>query len=123
MIDLVRFWSMDVLIVLGLVLMSLSVYGMFWMPDPYTRLHAASKGIVVGNLFQLAAVVLIGDAAIAARAILIGVALLITTPIVSHVIAHAAYEQDEPMRTPGAIDESGHHLPLDQRSPTDASQR
>jgi multicomponent Na+:H+ antiporter subunit G len=100
-------WLADALVIAGLVLMSISIYGMIWMPDLYTRLHAASKGIIIGNLLQLVAAMLVGEPATIMRAVLIGLFLLLTTPVSAHIIAQAAFQQREPLRTPGALDESG----------------
>ena len=44
MIDLLS----DGLLLLGLLVMTLGVYGMIKMPDIYTRLHAASKSAFLG---------------------------------------------------------------------------
>jgi multisubunit Na+/H+ antiporter MnhG subunit len=51
------------------------------------------------------------EPAIVGSATLIGVFLLLTTPVTAHVIALAAYRQGERMETPGARDESGRDLP------------
>ncbi len=100
-------WVADALVIAALVLMSISIYGMIWMPDLYTRLHAASKGVIIGNLLQLLAAMLVGDRAIIMRAVLIGLFLLLTTPVSAHIIAQAAFQQGEPLRAPGALDKSG----------------
>ena len=103
-------WLADALVVLGVGIMTLGVYGVVRMPDVYTRLHAASKSVFLG-VFSLAAASLVtGEPAIVARALLIGVVLLLTTPVSAHAIGRGAYLEGERMKTPGAIDESGHHL-------------
>jgi multicomponent Na+:H+ antiporter subunit G len=38
----------DALVILGLWVMTVGVYGMIRMPDTYTRLHAASKAVFLG---------------------------------------------------------------------------
>ena len=96
-----------VLIIFGLSLLSLSVYGMVKMPDVYTRIHAASKAAFLGIMPFLLAAMLTGNPAMITRALLIALFLLLTTPISAHIIGQAAYLTDEPMETPGAIDESG----------------
>ena len=95
-----------ILITFGLLILSLSVYGMIKMPDIYPRIHAASKAAFLGNIPFLIAASLGGDRAMITRAILIGLFLLLTTPISAHIIGQAAYLTGEPMETPGAIDES-----------------
>jgi multicomponent Na+:H+ antiporter subunit G len=106
----------DLLVVLGVLVMTIGVYGVFRMPDIYTQLHAASKAVVLGVIALLVASAATGDAAVIARSALIGIFLLLTTPVAAHVIGRAAYLQDERMATPGARDESGHRLT--ERPPT-----
>ena len=100
----------DALVILGVGVMTIGVYGMIRMPDIYTKLHASSKAVFLGAITLMAASVATSEKEIIMRVVLIGSALLITTPIASHVIAHAAAIEHETMRTPGAIDESGYHL-------------
>ena len=101
----------DALVLLGLVVTTLGVVGMFRMPDVYTELHAASKAVVFGVVAFLVASVAARDAAVTSRALLIAVFLILTTPVGAHVIARAAWQRMEPMLTPDAIDESGRQLP------------
>jgi multicomponent Na+:H+ antiporter subunit G len=102
----------DLLVVLGVAVMTIGVYGVFRMPDVYTQLHAASKAVFLGVISLLVASVVTGEeAAIIARAALIGAFLVVTTPVAAHVIARAAYLRGERMQTPGAVDESGRDLP------------
>lgn len=100
----------DALVILALVVITLGVVGMFRMPDIYTRLHAAAKSVFLGIIALLAASMVVGDDAIAARAVLIAGFLILTTPVGAHVIALAAYQRGEGMATPGAVDESGAEL-------------
>lgn len=111
MIQMVLPWIADGLILLGMLILSIAIYGMVWMPDLYTRLHAASKAAVLGVIPLLIAASTTGDPAMIYRAILIAIFLLFTTPVAAHAIAQAAYVQRERMRTPGARDESGRQLP------------
>lgn len=104
-------WIADALVLLGVVVMTVGVYGVFRMPDVYTELHAASKAVFLGVVVLLVASAATGDGAIVARAVLIGVFLVLTTPVAAHVIALAAYREGERMKTPGALDESGRDLP------------
>lgn len=99
-----------VLIIFGLGVLTLSVYGMLKMPDVYTRIHAASKAAFLGITPFLIAACLTGNTAMITRAILIGLFLLLTTPISGHIIGQAAYLTNEPMETEGAFDESGKDL-------------
>jgi len=98
------------LIVVGLLIISLSVYGMLMMPDIYTSIHAASKAAILGLMPFLLAAMLTGNPAMITRALLIAVFLILTTPISAHIIGQAAYLTHEPMETEGAINESGQEL-------------
>jgi multicomponent Na+:H+ antiporter subunit G len=100
----------DALVVLGLFVMTVGVYGVIRMPDTYTRLHAASKAVFLGVISLLVASLVTGDEEIILRAALIAVFLMLTTPVSAHVIARAAYRRGERMETPGAVDESGQRL-------------
>jgi multicomponent Na+:H+ antiporter subunit G len=88
-------WASDVLAIVGLLLLTIAVYGMVRMPDTYARLHAASKAVFLGLLPLLLAACLTGDRGIITRAILITAFLLLTTPVSSHAIARAAYLEGE----------------------------
>lgn len=101
----------DVLVVLGTIVVTIAVYGLFRMPDVYTKLHATSTAVFLGIIALLVASVVTRDTATIARAGLIAVFLLLTAPVATHVVARAAYRIGERMETPGASDESGRDLP------------
>jgi multicomponent Na+:H+ antiporter subunit G len=96
----------DLLILLGLAILTVGVYGIVRLPDVYTQLHAASKAGFLGIAALLAAAAVQGDAAIIARAGLIVALLAITTPVAAHAIARAAHRRGEIMRSPDAVDEA-----------------
>ena len=97
----------DLLILFGLLAMSVAVIGMIRMPSLSLRLHAASLVGVMGILPVLLATVAAQDAALFARALLIGVFLLLTMPVTIHVLARAAYhEEQEGRASPGTVDEA-----------------
>ncbi len=100
-------WLADALILFGLLIMTVGVYGVVRLPDVYTQLHASSKAAFVGVVALLLATALTGDGAIIARVVLITALLVLTTPVAAHTVAQAAFLRGERMRTPGAIDESG----------------
>ncbi len=77
------------------------------MPDTYTRLHAASKMVVLGAMPLLLASAFTGDKEVVLRVALIAVFLLLTTPVSAHVVGRAAYQRSERMRAPESVDESG----------------
>ena len=101
----------DALVILGVFVMSVGVYGALRMPDVYTKLHAMSKAVFLGVVSLCAAAAVTGDPAIILRALLIAVFLLVTTPVSAFVIGRAAYLRGERMQTPGAVDESAKDLP------------
>jgi multicomponent Na+:H+ antiporter subunit G len=83
-------WIADGLVLLGVAVMTIGVFGMFRMPDVYMKIHAVSEAVAVGVFSILAASLVTGDASIIYRIILIGALLLVTTPVSAHVIARAA---------------------------------
>lgn len=103
-------WLADALVVLGVFVMTVGVYGILWMPDVYNKLHSASKVVVLGVVSLLAASTATGDPAFIYRVVLIGAFLLLTTPVSAHVIGRAAFLRDQRMQVPEAVDESGHDL-------------
>lgn len=96
--------------------MSIGVYGVVRMPSTYTRLHAASKTVILGAMPLLLASALTGDKGTVLRVILIGVFLLLTTPVSAHMIGRAAYLRGERVQGPRAVDESGSDLAGPKRS-------
>ena len=109
----------DLLVVLGLVVMTIGVYGLYRMPDVYTQLHASSKAVFLGVIALLAATVATRDGATIARAALTAVFLTVTTPVAGHIVARAAYRTGQRLETPGAIDESGSGLSRGNRPKAD----
>lgn len=97
----------DALVIAGLAVVTISVYGLARLPDVFVQLHAASKSSFVGIVLLLGAACLTGDGTIIARAGAIAVLLTITTPVSAHVIAQAAFHRGEVLRSPGSVDETG----------------
>lgn len=81
------------LVILGAVVMTIGVIGIFRMPDIFTKLHAASKSVFLGVCSILAATVDTADPGIIARAVLIGLLLILTTPVAAYEIARAAVRE------------------------------
>ena len=100
----------DGLVILGILVMTVGVYGVIRMPDAYTKLHATSKAVFLGVVSLCASSVVTGDTAIIYRAILIAAFLVVTTPISAFVIARAAYLRGESLEATDAVDESGRGL-------------
>lgn len=82
------------LVALGIVTIAVTVYGVVRMRGLYSRLQAASKASMLGAVAILAASIGSGDGAIVARAAVVALFLLLTTPIAAHAIAQAAYRRD-----------------------------
>jgi monovalent cation/proton antiporter MnhG/PhaG subunit len=83
------------LLVLGLTLASIGLYGLLRMPAIFDQLHAA--GLVTGpaTLLILLAAVGTGSAEIITSAALVFLFVLITAPLSGHAIAQAAYQARE----------------------------
>jgi multicomponent Na+:H+ antiporter subunit G len=96
----------DGLVILGVLVMTVGVYGVIRMPDAYTKLHATSKAVFLGVVSLCAASLATGQPEIIYRAILIAAFLVVTTPISAFVIARAAFLRGERMEAPNAVDES-----------------
>ena len=107
----------DVLVVLGLVVMTLGVYGIVRFPDVYTQLHASGKAAFLGVSFLLVAAALAGGPALGSRVVLAVVLLALTTPVAAHAIGQAAHHRREPMRTPARSTRAPPRLPRPPASP------
>jgi multicomponent Na+:H+ antiporter subunit G len=105
----------DALVLFGVLVMTVGVYGVVRMPDTYTRLHAASKTVVLGMMPLLLASALAGDRGVVMRVILIGLFLLVTTPVSAHMVGRAAYLRGESMQAPEAVDEWDRATPEERR--------
>ena len=99
-------YGADVLVVFGVLVMTVGVYGVVRLPDTYLRLHAASKMVLLGVMPLLLASALAGGFDVVARVALIAFFLILTTPVSSHMIGRAAYLRAEQMRAPDPVDES-----------------
>ena len=82
-----------VLLALGSIIMTISLYGVFRMPDVYGQLHAAGMASGLGAITILLASIATRDAATISNAVLVIAFLMLTAPISSHAIAWAAYRR------------------------------
>jgi monovalent cation/proton antiporter MnhG/PhaG subunit len=82
-----------VLIVLGLSLATIGLYGLLRRPDVFHQLHAA--GLVTGPATILVLLAAVGTrrADIITSAVLVLLFVLITAPLSGHAIAQAAYRR------------------------------
>ncbi len=82
-----------VLLLLGLVLLTVSLIGLFRMPDTYSQLHAQGLATGPGVIAVLASSVATENAGIITFAVL-GIAFTaLTSPTAGHAIARAAHER------------------------------
>ena len=98
-------WIADALVALGVLVMTIGVYGVVRMPDTYTRLHVASKMVFLGAMPLLLASALAGGQDVALRVILIAFFILLTTPVSAHMVGRAAYLRGEKIEAPEPVDE------------------
>jgi multicomponent Na+:H+ antiporter subunit G len=93
----------------GLFFNLAAVLGIVRMPDIYCRLHSSSKNTTLGStliILGLAARAgLAGAWPAAAKILLIGLLLLLVTPIGSHALARAAYWQGIPLWEGSVVDQ------------------
>jgi multicomponent Na+:H+ antiporter subunit G len=91
----------DVLVLAGLAVITLGVFGMYRLPDVYTQLQAAAKATSLGIATLLLAAVATLDGEIVARALLVAAFILFTTPVAAHAIGRSARLRGEPLETAG----------------------
>jgi multicomponent Na+:H+ antiporter subunit G len=92
--------------VVGSLFSLLAAVGLLRLPDLYTRMHAASKAGVVGaGLILLAVAIVSLDGAVALRAMLGIIFLVLTTPVSAHLLARAAYRAGVGLADQTSIDD------------------
>jgi multicomponent Na+:H+ antiporter subunit G len=101
-------WIADVLVLIGVIVMTVGVYGLLWMPDVHLKLHAVSKAVVLGVIAIAIASLASGQAEIIDRVLLISGLLVLTTPVSAHVIGRAAYMAEQ---EPSATDQERRPVP------------
>jgi multicomponent Na+:H+ antiporter subunit G len=84
-----------VLLLLGLVLMTIGLYGVLRLPDTYSQLHAQGIATGPGVIAVLASSVATEDAAIITFAVLAIAFIAVASPVSGHAIARAARRRDE----------------------------
>jgi multicomponent Na+:H+ antiporter subunit G len=110
--------ALSTLLLLGGGFTLVAGLGLLRMPDVFIRMHASTKAGTLGvGLILLAAALHFGDPAIAARALLIALFVLLTAPVAAHLIARAAYRTGTPLWDRSVIDELHRH----DRTPSDGS--
>jgi multicomponent Na+:H+ antiporter subunit G len=91
-LDLVRTWAGYAALLAGLAFVLIGAVGVLRFPDFYTRLHAAGVTDTLGAELMLFGLVLQADSLLtAAKLLLIGLFLFITSPTATHALANAAH--------------------------------
>ncbi|MHC4396093.1 MAG: monovalent cation/H(+) antiporter subunit G [Planctomycetota bacterium] len=81
-----------ILIIIGIVFDIFGCIGLVRFPDVYNRLQASTKCVTLGTIMLLVGVALVSaSGAIAAKAIICAVFILITSPTAAHAIAKGAH--------------------------------
>ncbi len=82
------------MIVVAILILAISVYGLIWMPTFAARLQSASLAVYLGTgLIVLAAMISIGRD-VAEHGMLVLLILLVTSPISTHALIRAAVKHD-----------------------------
>lgn len=102
----------DALVLAGIAVLTLAVWGLLRLPDTFARLHAASKAAALGVALLLSSSLTTGQPAMVVRALVVLVFLCITTPVGSHAIARLEQalregrvpgQPEPPVRWPAAV--------------------
>ena len=81
-----------ILILLGLFFDIAGCIGLVRLPDVYNRLQASTKCVTLGTILLLVGVAIAcGSAALAIKAIICAIFVLVTSPTAAHAIAKGAY--------------------------------
>lgn len=92
MLELARDIASWALFILGAIGVVTGAIGVIRFPDFYTRLHAAGITDTAGAELMLLAMILQSpNWLVAAKLLIIGFFLFMTSPVSTHAIAHAAY--------------------------------
>jgi multicomponent Na+:H+ antiporter subunit G len=81
------------LLLLGLVLMTIGLYGVLRLPDTYSQLHAQGLATGPGVIAVLASSVATENAAIITFAALAIAFVVLTSPVSGHAIARSAHRR------------------------------
>lgn len=83
----VGLWLADVIVVTGVLVLTLAVYGVMRLPDTFARIHSASKAAALGVMILLVASFTSAQADLSVRALVVVLFLSITAPVGSHAVA------------------------------------
>ncbi len=95
-----------VLLLIGGFFCLVAALGVVRLPDPLTRMHAATKaGSLGAGLLVLAHALFYQELGISLRAVTLVALLLFTAPVAAHLIAQAAYRSGDPLSDRTWVDE------------------
>lgn len=80
----------DILVVIGLIVMTVGVLGIYRMPNVYLQMHGSSKSVFLGVIGFVVASFMDGNGAVISKGVLVIAFLLLTTPVSTHMIARSA---------------------------------
>ncbi|MDH4202627.1 MAG: monovalent cation/H(+) antiporter subunit G [Phycisphaerae bacterium] len=101
MIDIIGY----ILITIGIIFDICGCIGLVRFPDVYNRLQAATKCVTLGTVLLLAGVALGSHSgAIASKAIVCAVFILITSPTAAHAIAKGAHSAGVQLWSKSVVD-------------------
>ncbi len=83
----------DAVVIVGTVVTTAAVIGLFRFDDVIVQMHAAAKGVGFGAGVTTLVGVTSADAQLATKALLTLIALFVTAPLGSHVIARLEYRR------------------------------
>jgi multicomponent Na+:H+ antiporter subunit G len=87
-----------ILIGLGILFNLFGCIGLVRFPDVYNRLQASTKCVTLGTVMLLTGVAIAsGTGAMAAKAIVCAMFVLVTSPTAAHAIAKGAYASGVPL--------------------------
>lgn len=81
------------LMLVGTFFCALGVYGVLRLEDVYARLHAAGMVVTLGAVAIMASLVLLAPATAALKGIATALFLLLTGPLITHILARTAHRR------------------------------
>jgi multicomponent Na+:H+ antiporter subunit G len=96
----------NVFFLAGILFVFVGMVGLLRLPDVYNRLHATTKIATLGTFgVMLAIAIKAGFSTMGLKAITVGIFLLLTAPVVAHMVARAAHRSGTKMWTGSVTDE------------------
>ena len=101
----------QILIGVGLAFDLFGCIGLVRLPDVYNRVQAATKCVTLGTCLILAGTAVYGTSgAMAVKALLCAVFILLTSPVAAHAIARGAYKSGVRLWEGSVIDRYGEEV-------------